>query len=93
MRDDIERRFRRAREGRIDTVGTVSLALAPAIITIVTHPACSSTSHVSLSPANAAARSDGLPQVTPGTGVFTLTHTPNAVARIYSYAIFTPAVA
>jgi len=90
--DEVERRIRRLRGGKIEPVGTVSLGLGTATTT-VTHPACSSTSHVSLSPTNAAAKSEGIPQVTAGNGTFTLTHSSSAGARTYSYAIFTPSIA
>ena len=90
--DEVERRIRRLRGGKIEPVGTVSLATGTTS-TAVTHPACSSTSHVSLTPTNAAARTEGIPQVTAGNGAFTLTHSSSASARTYSYAIFTPSLA
>lgn len=90
--DQTERKFKSIRQGRLDSVNTLSLA-SSATTTVVSHPACSSTSHVSLSPTNAAAKTEGIPQVTPGNGTFTLTHSSSGSSRTYSYAIFTPSVA
>lgn len=88
----VDRRLKQAREGRIDTVGNVSLDVAPATTTTVTHPAVSSTSFVGLEPTNALA-TVAKPLVTPGNGLFTITHTTSASARTYRFVIFTPAVA
>jgi hypothetical protein len=89
---DVDRKNKRLREGRIDTIGNVALRTAPNTTTIVTHPACSSTSVVLLMPkdANAAAETWF---ITPGNGAFTITHSASAGARTFRFVIFTPAVA
>ena len=89
---DVDRKAKRLREGRIDTVSNVALRTAPNTTTIVTHPACSSTSVVLLMPkdVNAAAETWF---ITPGNGAFTITHASSALARTFRFAIFTPAVA
>lgn len=88
--DEIERRLKKLREGRFDPISSVTLA-ASVTTTIVTHPACSSGSWVGLMPATAAAKNE-TPWITPGNGLFTITHLSTTTTRTYRYMITTPAL-
>ena len=76
--------------GSITTVGEVSLDVAPATSTTVTRRGVSTNSIVVLSPTNAAAKTEGHPNVACTKGQFVLTHSSNASARTYRYIFFTP---
>lgn len=86
--DEVERRLRKLREGRFDPVGRVTLT-SSVTTTVVTHAACSTGSHIDLSPITAAAKNE-VPWLTPGNGLFTITHLSTTTSRIYSFMIATP---
>jgi len=86
---EIRRELQELKDGRLDVAGTVSLRTSPNTTTTVTRAVCSSSSVVLLMPLDAGARTEGLPQVTPAKGAFTLTHASSAGTRTYRYVIFT----
>lgn len=86
---EIARAIQDLAAGRVGTVGEVTLETSGTTTTVTTRP-CSSTSFVGLSPLNAGAAAEGIPQVVPGNGQFVITHTASASpARTYRYCIFT----
>lgn len=94
MTPEIKRQFESLLRGRIDPVGSVSLS-SVASLTVVTHPACTINSHVSIGPRNAAAATEigaGTLYRVPGTGSFTIYHSVTSTARTLDYAILSRAV-
>ena len=65
----------------LETSGTTTVVSAPF--------RCSVNSVIVLSPHDAGAVAEGIPQVVPAKGEFTITHTVSATARTYRYLLFT----
>jgi len=90
--DDAE--FRRAilelKQNLCFPAGELSLSSTSSTTTITRIAGVSASSIVSLTPYNAGAKTEGIPQVVPASGQFVITHTSTTTARTYRYVIHTP---
>lgn len=78
-------------QGALDAVGAVTLAVAPATTTTVTHRGVSSDSTIHLMATNAAAATEGVGLlIAPTKGEFVITHSSSAGSRTYRYHFHTP---
>jgi hypothetical protein len=92
MTPDIKRQFESLIRGRIDPVGSCSLD-SVASLTVITHPACTINSNVSVTPRNAAAAAGiATLYVVPSTGTFSIYHSVTSVSRTVGYSIHSRAV-
>lgn len=89
--DEFRRMYNYLLQGAIGVAGDLNLAASPATSTTIERLGVSSSSVVSLTPFNAAARTEGIPQVVPANGSFVLTHASSASTRAYRYVVHTPA--
>lgn len=77
--------------GSLRSVGNVTLAVAPATTTTVTHPGVSTNSFVSLHALNDAAATAGIAfKIACSQGQFVITHPSDAGSREYRYHFHTP---
>ena len=86
MRSDDE--IQRLLQGASYMVGSVALHSVSSITTL-TRIYISSGSHISFTPYNAGAKTEGIPMCVPANGSATLTHTINSTSRIYTYVVHT----
>lgn len=86
---DIRRELEYLMQGFISPAGTLTLATSGTTTTIP-HRGVSSNSCIGLTPYDAGARTEGIPQCVPAKGQFVLTHTATATPRTYRYTVHTP---
>ena len=86
---DVRRLGNEVKLGLTFVAGQLSLT-SNSSTTSITRDGVSSTSVISLTPYNAGARTEGIPQVVPANGSFVLTHTSAATARTYTFVVHTP---
>lgn len=77
------------KQGATFVAGTCTLSTSGTTTTI-SRVGISTTSVVSLTPYDAGAKAEGIPQCVPAKEAFTLTHTSTATARNYRYVVHTP---
>lgn len=87
--DALRRAVNELKQGRTFVAGSLALATSGTTTTI-TRAGVSASSCISLTPYDAGARTEGIPQVVPANGSFVLTHTSTATARNYRYVVHTP---
>jgi hypothetical protein len=88
---EVDRRLKDLQAGMIFTLFDVTLAVSPATTTTVTRRGISTSSIVIPTPTNAAARTEGVPQVAVARDQVTFTHSASASARTYRCIFFTDA--
>ena len=86
---DLRRLENEVKQGLVFTAGQLALVTS-GTTTSVTRDGVSSSSIVSLTPFDAGAKTEGIPQVVPANGAFTLTHTSTSTPRTYRYVVHTP---
>lgn len=86
---DLRRLENEVKQGFCYVAGTCTLSTS-STSTVVSRRGVSATSVVSLTPFDAGARTEGVPQCVPATDSFRLTHTSTATARNYRYVVHTP---
>lgn len=86
---DLRRLANEVKQGMTFVAGTLTLATSGTTTTI-TRSGVSASSVISLTPFDAGARTEGIPQVVPANGSFVLTHSATATARNYRYVVHTP---
>ncbi len=91
MIDDAEfrRQILEVKQGLTFVAGTLSLT-SNSSTTTITRLGVSASSAVSLTPYNAGARTEGIPQCVPAAGSFVLTHASVSSTRTYRYVVHTP---
>lgn len=86
---DLRRVENEVKQGLMFVAGTLVLATSGTTTTI-TRTGVSASSHVGLTPFDAGARTEGIPQCVPSNGSFVLTHSATATPRTYRYSVHTP---
>lgn len=87
--EDLRRLANEVKQGATFVAGTCTLSTSGTTTTI-TRTGVSASSAVSLTPYDAGARTEGIPQCVPAKNSFVLTHTSTATARNYRYVVHTP---
>jgi hypothetical protein len=87
--DALRRAVNELKQGMTFVAGTLTLATA-GTTTVITRASVSASSVISLTPYDAGAKAEGIPQCVPANGSFTLTHSATATARNYRYVVHTP---
>jgi len=85
----LRRAINEVKQGATYVAGTCTLATS-GTSTVITRAGVSASSVISLTPYDAGARTEGIPQCVPANGSFTLTHSATATARNYRYVVHTP---
>jgi hypothetical protein len=86
---DLRRVENEVKQGLMYIAGTLTLATSGTTTTI-TRDGVSASSVISLTPYDAGAKAEGIPQCVPANGSFVLTHSATATARNYRYVVHTP---
>lgn len=86
---DLRRLANEVKQGLTFVCGSLTLATS-GTTTVITRDAVSASSCISLTPYDAGAKAEGIPQCVPANGSFTLTHSATATARNYRYVVHTP---
>lgn len=85
---DLRRVENELKRGMTFVAGTLTLATAGTTTTI-TRDGVSASSVISVTPYDAGAKAEGIPQIVPANGSFVLTHSATATARNYRYVVHT----
>jgi hypothetical protein len=86
---DLRRLENEVKQGLVYTAGQLALVTS-GTTTSVTRDGVSSSSIVSLTPYDTGAKNEGIPQVVPTNGAFTITHTSTSTPRTYRFVVHTP---
>lgn len=86
---DLRRAVNELKQGATFMAGSVTLSSVSSITTL-TRTYISALSHISFTPYNAGAKTEGIPMCVPAPGSAVLTHNVTSVARIYTYTVHTP---